>query len=269
MQMINTIIVDDEPLALSLLKAKLNRFEQINIIGECKNGREAIEKTLDLAPDLLFLDIHMPGIDGFEVIKKLQSDMMPLVIFATAYEQYALDAFDVNAVDYILKPLDDDYLVRAIERATKRLANEDQSNRQDQKSKVLGALNAIENQAHQATPTAYNGKPLEKKVVIKDGGEITVVKQQDIEWIDAAGDYCCLHANGQTHIKRTTVRELLQELDETKFKRIHRSTIVNFDKIVKVHPLPKSEYYLELSGGEKTKASRTYKDVVRAFLTTQ
>jgi two-component system LytT family response regulator len=114
---LKTLIVDDEPLALKLLRAKLNKIVEVVIVGECKNGREAIAATLDLAPDLIFLDIQMPGLDGFDVVKGLQSDILPLIVFTTAYEQYALDAFDVQAVDYILKPIDEERIVRAVKRA--------------------------------------------------------------------------------------------------------------------------------------------------------
>jgi two-component system LytT family response regulator len=121
MRKLRTLIVDDEPLALRLLKSKLSKIDCIDVVGECKNGREAIAATLDLAPDLLFLDIQMPGINGLDVVKKLQNDVVPPVVFTTAYEQYALDAFDVHAVDYILKPLDDERIQRAVDRAVQRL----------------------------------------------------------------------------------------------------------------------------------------------------
>ena len=124
---LRTLIVDDEPLAIKLLSAKLSKIAEIEIVGECKNGREAIAATLDLAPDLIFLDIQMPGLNGFDVVKGIQSDILPLIVFTTAYEQYALDAFDVQAVDYILKPIDDERIGRAVQRAIQRLNVTDQS----------------------------------------------------------------------------------------------------------------------------------------------
>ncbi|MGL1955772.1 MAG: LytTR family DNA-binding domain-containing protein [Colwellia sp.] len=266
MSKLRTIIVDDEPLALNLLRAKLNKVAEIEIIAECKNGKEAIEKTMDLAPDLLFLDIQMPGVDGFGVIKRLQSDIVPLVIFTTAFEQYALDAFDVHAVDYILKPIDEERINRAIQRASIRFEKEEF----EHKSRIIGAIdtiNKIENStsANQSSQGQNKGN-LEHKIIIKDRDDITLLKQADIEWIDAAGDYCCLHAQGITHIKRSTLKNLLKDLDPSIFKRVHRSTIVNLNYIQKVIPHTKGEYFLKLGEYDQVKVSRNYREVIKDFL---
>lgn len=267
---LKTLIVDDEPLALKLLRAKLNKIPEIEIIGECKNGREAIAATLDLAPDLIFLDIQMPGLNGFDVVKGLQSDILPLIVFTTAYEQYALDAFDVHAVDYILKPIDDERIVRAVQRAQERLEGVEV---QDNKPRILGAIDSInQRQSPELAPNRRksdrdsSSAQVEKKIVIKDRDEITILKQSEIEWVDAAGDYVCLHAEGQTHIKRSTLKELLAELDENIFKRVHRSTIVNLNFIDKVIPHTKGEFFLLLGEFEKIKVSRNYKDAIKHFL---
>ena len=270
MQKLRTIIVDDEPLALSLLRAKLNKIPEIEIIAECKNGREAIDKTLDLAPDLIFLDIQMPGIDGFGVIEKLQSDIVPLVIFTTAFEQYALDAFDVHAVDYILKPIDAERINRAVERAFLRYNTEENT---EHKSRIIGAIDSInerENHLSQSSQgqssLGQNNGNLEHKIIIKDRDDITLLKQADIEWVDAAGDYCCLHAQGVTHIKRSTLKNLLEDLDPSIFKRVHRSTIVNLNYIQKVIPHTKGEYFLKLGEYDQVKVSRNYREVIKDFL---
>jgi len=267
---LKTLIVDDEPLALKLLRAKLNKIADIEIVGECKNGREAIAATLDLAPDLIFLDIQMPGLNGFDVVKGLQSDILPLIIFTTAYEQYALDAFDVHAVDYILKPIDDERILRAVQRAQERLEGLDS---QDNKPRILGAIDSINQRENTVFPTnrRLSDQPssnqfVDKKIVIKDRDEITILKQSDIEWVDAAGDYVCLHSQGETHIKRSTLKELLAELDENVFKRVHRSTIVNLNFIDKVIPHTKGEFFLLLGEFEKIKVSRNYKDSIKHFL---
>jgi len=267
---LKTLIVDDEPLALKLLRAKLNKIADIEIVGECKNGREAIAATLDLAPDLIFLDIQMPGLNGFDVVKGLQSDILPLIIFTTAYEQYALDAFDVHAVDYILKPIDDERILRAVQRAQERLEGLDS---QDNKPRILGAIDSINQRENTEFPTnrRLSDQPssnqfVDKKIVIKDRDEITILKQSDIEWVDAAGDYVCLHSQGETHIKRSTLKELLAELDENVFKRVHRSTIVNLNFIDKVIPHTKGEFFLLLGEFEKIKVSRNYKDSIKHFL---
>jgi two-component system LytT family response regulator len=270
MTKLKTLIVDDEPLALKLLRAKLNKIPDIEIVGECKNGREAIAATLDLSPELIFLDIQMPGLDGFDVVKGLQSDILPLIVFTTAYEQYALDAFDVHAVDYILKPIDDERIVRAVQRAQERLEGVDT---QEDKPRILGAIDSINQRKNSETSSNKNIPSLspmntfvDKKIVIKDRDEITILKQSDIEWVDAAGDYVCLHSQGETHIKRSTLKELLSELDDNIFKRVHRSTIVNLNFIDKVIPHTKGEFFLLLGEFEKIKVSRNYKDAIKHFL---
>lgn len=279
---LKTIIVDDEPLALKLLRVKLNKHPEIEIIAECQNGREAIAATLKLAPDLIFLDIQMPGVDGFGVIKKLQTDVVPLVIFVTAYEQYALDAFDVNAVDYILKPIEDDYIHRAINRAIARF---NQNSGKENKARIISAIDSINKveESHQQMQTpvlctndytngstgsssSINTTALERKIVIKDRDGITLLKQPDIEWVDAAGDYTCLHVAGVTHIKRCTLKDLLTDLDPKIFKRVHRSTIVNLNYIKKVIPHTKGEYFLQLGEFDQIKVSRNYKEAIKSYL---
>lgn len=271
---IRTLIVDDEPLALKLLNAKLSKLDNIDIIGECKNGKEAVEKVLELQPDLLFLDIQMPGMSGLEVIQAIQGDLMPIVVFATAYEQYAIDAFNANAVDYILKPIDDERVKRAVERASQRL---NLSKQQDNKLALLNATQEIKYKTlHkiEQLETSDSIKPnrtLDKpnaysKIVVKDRDEIHILEQDQIQWIDAAGDYACIHCNGETHIKRITLKELLEELDPDMFKRVHRSTIVNLNSITKVLPRTKGEFFLQLGEHEKVKVSRNYKEVIKDFL---
>lgn len=266
MNKLRTIIVDDEPLARDILRAKLNKIPEIEIIAECKNGREAISATIELSPDILFLDIQMPGIDGFGVIKNLQADVMPLVVFTTAYEQYALDAFEVHAVDYILKPIDADRIQRAVNRVQERLVLNE---RVDNKYHLIGAIDAINERERQLQAINFPltvEDNLVKKVVIKERDDITILKQSDIEWVDAAGDYVCLHAGGVTHIKRCTLKSLLDDLDQSVFKRVHRSTIVNLNFVEKVIPQAKGEFILKLGEYDDVKVSRNYKDVIKDFL---
>ncbi|MCW8863739.1 MAG: LytTR family DNA-binding domain-containing protein [Colwellia sp.] len=271
MAKLRTIIVDDEPLALNFLRAKLAKTPDIEIIAECKNGREAIQATMDLAPDLIFLDIQMPGIDGFGVIKKLQSDIVPMVVFTTAFEQYALDAFDVHAVDYILKPIDEERIQRAVQRALVRFESDEET---FNKSRIISAIDTINERENtnpaiaQSTSTAKpDAGKVERKIVIKDRDDITLLKQTDIEWVDAAGDYVCLHAQGVTHIKRCTLKNLLEDLDPEMFKRVHRSTIVNLNYIQKVIPHTKGEFFLKLGEYDQVKVSRNYREVIKSFLT--
>jgi two-component system LytT family response regulator len=242
------------------MKSKLRKYDSIEVIAECKNGQEAIDAVREFEPDLLFLDIQMPKINGFEVIQKIQSELTPMVVFATAYEQYALDAFKVNAVDYILKPLDNEQLERAITKAEQRAFQIDKT---IEKSNLISAIEAIRH--HQDHANKPNAK-VDKKIVVKDGDQITLINQDDIKWVDAAGDYCCLHANGETHIKRIPLTELLEQLEPGDFKRVHRSTIINLKFISKIQSLPKGEFFVELGTHERVKVSRTYKDAIRDYL---
>jgi len=272
---LRTLIVDDEPLALKLVSSKLSKVPQVSVVGECKNGREAIQAIMELEPDLVFLDIQMPGVSGLEVIKQTQEAIMPLVVFTTAYEEYALEAFDANAVDYILKPLDNERLARAVARALDlHQAKEAADN--SNKANILQAIEHIDQSRSKKVTwsardtldaeSAENAATL-KKLVVKDRDEIHLIKHSDVAWIDAAGDYICIHANGQTYIKRSTLKEALDELDDKVFKRIHRSTIVNLKAIEKVLPHTKGEFFLVMNGDHKIKVSRNYKDVIRSFLT--
>ena len=270
MSKIRSIIVDDEPLALSLLKAKLNKLGNVEIIAECCNGREAVNKIVELSPELVFLDIEMPGLNGLDVVKSLQADVLPLVVFTTAYEQYAIKAFDIHAVDYVLKPIDLERIEIAVKRAEERLNSQVENL---EKSRIVEAISNI-SQIENVTGTKLMGVPedqtnvpvKEKKIVIKERDEITLLKQENISWVDAAGDYCCIHAEGETHIKRTTLKNLLADLDPDKFKRIHRSTIVNLDYIEKVIPHTKGEFFLILGEYDRIKVSRNYREVIKTFL---
>lgn len=270
MTKLRTLIVDDEPLALDLLRFHLNTISEIEIVAECANGKQAIDATMELAPDLMFLDIEMPGINGFDVVEKLQADMLPLIVFATAYEQYALQAFDIHAVDYILKPLDEERIRRAVRHALERFEIAEDHG---QKPKIIGALDEIKQRAagvthsdleHAQHISKHDGR--ERKIVVKDRDAITLLKQEDIEWIDAAGDYVCLHVGGVTHIMRNTMKELLRQLDPAIFRRVHRSTIVNINRIEKVTPHTKGEFFLHLGEFDQIKVSRNYRDAIKSFL---
>ncbi|MEP5765170.1 MAG: response regulator transcription factor [Halieaceae bacterium] len=270
MPALRTVIVDDEPLARRLMRSLLEAMPDIDLVGECKNGREAIELTLDLAPDLLILDIQMPGISGFDVVKELQSDLMPMVIFCTAFQRYAVDAFDLHAVDYVLKPIDGRRLERALARAQQRMRDRNES--EERKSPLLGAIDEISKKvagkpASRATgQSSSDGLVADRKIAIKDNDSTVLVDIDDIDWVDAAGDYMCIHVKGQTLIMRSTLKNLMSRLDEDKFKRIHRSTVVNLDRIIKATPLNKGEYLLDLDCDEQLKVSRNYRQAIKIFL---
>jgi two-component system LytT family response regulator len=267
---LRTIIVDDEQLARRLLRSVLNDMPEIDLIAECSNGREAIERTRELVPDLLILDIQMPGMTGFDVVKELQSDLMPNVIFCTAYQRYALDAFDLHAVDYILKPVDEVRLQRAVARAVQRT---DAKNReQDRKSPLVGAIDEIarkvagRSRSNSSADPLRDGGAIDRKLAIKMQDSTLLIDIDDIDWVDAAGDYMCIHVKGETLILRSTLKSLMSRLDSGKFKRIHRSTLVNLDRIVKVTALKKGEFMLDLGSDERIKVSRNYRDAIKQFL---
>ncbi len=270
MRKLRTIIVDDEPLARKLLRVLLEQIPEIELISECKNGREAVAATQELEPDLLFLDIQMPGISGFDVIKKLQADLMPMVIFCTAYQRYALDAFDLHAVDYLLKPVDETRLLRAVQRACDRFLLEGEDGQH--KPALIGAIDEIAKKAGGSFEagigqTGADGQLLsDNKIAIKDHDSTVLIDTNDIDWVDAAGDYMCIHAEGVTHVMRSTLKSLMSRLDPDKFKRIHRSTVVNLDRIEKVTAQKKGEYTLHLDCDEQLKVTRNYRDAIKVFL---
>ncbi|MDX2418423.1 MAG: LytTR family DNA-binding domain-containing protein [Xanthomonadales bacterium] len=267
---LKTIVVDDESLARKLMLSYLEEFPEIEVLAECSNGREAVTAVLELEPDLMFLDIRMPGFNGFEVIKKIQPEILPMVIFCSAYERYALDAFEVHAVDYIVKPLDEQRLHLAVMRAVSRY-NEDLHSGGN-KGFLLGAIDAITSNVEERTAVnqtirnvSLSADP-ERKIIIKDRDSIKLIKTDSIAWVDAAGDYMCVHADGETHIMRCTMKQLLKELDADVFKRVHRSTIVNLKCIEEVIPHTKGEYFLQIDNGERIKVSRKYRGTIKSFL---
>ena len=265
---LRTIIVDDEALALRGLKHRLNKVDDVAIIAEARNGREALKTIKDLQPDLVFLDIQMPGMGGFEVLAELQQENMPAIVFVTAYNEYAIKAFEANALDYLLKPIEDSRLHEAIFRVRENL---DQKRALRHKQSLLRLVSNMTGE-NVSTMQELSTKGIEKlmkkevvKLAIKDGGRTTLVPQDQIEWIDAAGDYMCVHAGGETHIMRKTMKELEAELDPDLLQRIHRSTIVNVNQVREMQSHINGEYFLTLQCGHIIKLSRTYKDKLKYF----
>lgn len=264
------IVVDDEPLARKLLVTFLEETPEVEVLAECANGREAITAVLEQEPDLMFLDVRMPGLNGFEVIRKIQPELLPMVIFCTAFERYALDAFDVHAVDYIVKPVDNERIHLAVKRALERYNAGGQKG--GNKPALIGAMDAIEGNVARRQPVRQQGdeasqeQGAERKIAIKDTDSIKLIKIDTISWVDAAGDYMCVHAEGETHIMRCTMKHLLEELGDESFQRVHRSTIVNLNCVEEVIPHTKGEYFLQLQNGGKIKVSRNHRSVIKAFL---
>ncbi len=244
------LIVDDEPLARRGVSLRLQKFVDIEIVGECGDGLSAMEKILELSPDVVFLDVQMPGMNGFEVLRSLPEENLPGVIFLTAYEQHALQAFEVHALDYLLKPVDDERFATAIDRA-RRLMNSASKTRMAER--ILAML----------------GRSSEKytsRFVVRMGSRIQIVRVEDTDWISAAGDYAELHVRGRAHLLRETMNSLQQKLDPAKFLRIHRSRMIRTGCIVELRGIDNREYMVKLSDGSEHRSSRTYADQLEEWL---
>ncbi len=264
---ISTIIVDDEPLAVQGLELRLQAFDDIAIVDRCANGREAIRAIRTLKPDLVFLDIQMPGFDGFSVVAGLADIEPPLFVFVTAFGEYALKAFDAQAVDYLMKPVDEERLSATIDRVRQRLTEKRSCGDSERLKEILIEVapdSMPDDLAIDADAPAANR--YEKILNIKDRGQIFRVDVADIERIDAAGDYMCIYTADQTLILRETMKDLERRLDPRKFQRIHRSTIVNLDNIKSVKPHTNGECFLVLGSNTQVKVSRSYREVVARFL---
>ncbi|GLX81832.1 LytR/AlgR family response regulator transcription factor [Thalassotalea eurytherma] len=269
---LTTIIVDDEPLARKGLRVRLNKRSDINIVAECSNGREAINTIKELTPDLVFLDIQMPGMSGFEVLESLiqQQICLPNIVFVTAFDQYALKAFEVHALDYLLKPADEARIKQAIDKVQQKIQSDIDKQHKDQLlhfvSDVTG--NNYEQLIEGLEKEEINNIPSYSDILpIKDAGEVSRVPVKSIMWIDAAGDYMCVHTTDTTHILRKTMKELEESLDPRQFIRCHRSIIVNKHFIAKFCSQVNGEYYLVMKNDKELKVSRSYKDKVKKAVT--
>ena len=261
---IRTIIVDDEKLAIQGLQLRLDKFPDVEVIETCANGREAIRKIKTEKPDLVFLDVQMPGFDGFSVVKGVMEIDPPLFVFVTAYEEHAIRAFEANAINYLMKPVDEDKLADTLERVRTRLAEKRSAEEAEKLKDVLAevAPDAIENMPGDEESTGR----YEKLINVKDRGQIFRVDVDTIEHIEAAGDYMCIYTGDNSLILRETMKDLERRLDPRVFQRVHRSTIVNLDQVRQVRPHTNGECFLVLDSGAEVKVSRSYRDVVARFV---
>ena len=256
---LRVLLVDDEQLSTDLLASIVNKTSGFEVAGIRKNGREAIEALHKDHFDVVLMDIQMPGLTGLEVVERTQADRLPAVIFATAYDEFACKAFDLHAVDYVVKPFDPTRVQMALERAAERVAA---SGWMSGKDGPIGAIAEIRQAAAEATPQTSTESG---RLPIKDGGHTYLLDPEAIEWIDAAGDYMCVHAEGAVHILRSTMKDLEAKLS-TDFVRIHRSTIVNVRKVRAVDTLPKGECLLHLSEDVTVRVSRNYRSAIQHLL---
>ena len=240
---IRTLIVDDEPLARRKIRRMLARDPEVEILADCSNGREATAAIGAHKPDLVFLDVQMPEIDGFDVLESITPLRMPFVIFVTAYDQYALRAFEVSAVDYLVKPFDRRRFEMALQRAKSRLANERGSDLNQQTLALLEELKARSSHT--------------ERLVIKAGGRAFFLKTDEIDWIEAEGKYVRLHVGKESYLVREAIGSMESQLDPKKFPRIHRSTIVNIDRVRELQPWFHNEYRVILKDGTELMLSRS------------
>ena len=269
MDKLRCIIADDEPLALELMESLLRPHTDLEIAAVCRNGREALAAIRNEQPDLAFLDIEMSGLNGFDVIRRLQPETMPAIVFTTAFNQYAIDAFEIHAVDYVLKPLNAERLGMAIERARQRLTGE-QRLKVEKKASIMGAIDKMAGASDTAETLLPEDRAQDqgeaKKLLIRDSGKTHVVDPAAIDWVDAAGDYMCIHVGSETLVARMTMKKLEELLDERMFARIHRSTLVNVSNIQKIEHVGKGDSILHLPNDVTLKASRSYREHLMELL---
>ena len=232
---IRAMIVDDEPLSRSIISTLLREDGEIEIIGECGSGTEAVRNICALRPDLLFLDIQMPGCDGFDVLEQLGTAVPKAVIFVTAHDRYAMKAFDAEALGYLLKPFDDSRFAKTLERGK---------------------------------AVVRDGRKQSSRLVLKSNGKFTVIRTEDIDWIEAADYYACLHVKGRSHLIRRSLADLESELDAGLFSRIHRSTIVNLARVSELTSDANGDYEVVLLDGIRARLSRSYREQFQTKLGT-
>jgi two-component system LytT family response regulator len=243
---VRILIVDDEPLARDSIRLVLEAMDDIEITGQATNAAEAVEAIRDTSPDVVLLDVHMPDADGFHVIDAIGADAMPVVVFVTAYDSHAIRAFDVHAIDYVLKPFEDERLIEAVDRATRWLRVEEPQ-RDDRLDKVVREVRS-------------GGQPYATRIMVREGDRIRFVRVDSIDWVEAANNNVVLHVGDRRHRIRSTLKGLADQLDPTRFVRIHRSTIINLDRVREVQPWFGGDYIAILEDGRKLKVSRTYRE---------
>jgi two-component system, LytTR family, response regulator len=248
---IQTLIVDDELWARRRIASLLKAEPDMRVVGECSTGADAVQSILTHLPDLIFLDVQMPKMDGFEVLDAVPSKRLPLVVFATAYDKYALQAFDVHAVDYLLKPFDAERFRKALNRAR----DDFQLKNELAQDKLRALLESVQ-----------NDRKFLRRLVVKSGGRIVFVRSSDVDWLEASGNYVTLHVGRESHLFRTTMNAIEPKLHPEQFVRIHRSAIVNLDRVKEVQPWFHGEQLLVLKDGTKIHVGRGFRSRLETLL---
>jgi len=264
MKMIRTLIVDDEPLARQTIHLLLQGDPEIKIIAECGDGAQAVKLIFETKPDLVFLDIQMPEMDGFEVLAKIRPERAPVVIFVTAFDSYAIQAFDAQALDYLLKPFVDARFRKAVKRAKEMV-------RQQEFNDLSRSLVALieDHKSRKESPGRHGGESERGHVnrfMIKAGGRIAFVKTDEVDWIEADEYYVRLHVGSKSHMLRETMNDLETQLDPRKFVRIHRSAIVNIDRVKEMHHRSKGDYSVILHNGTQLRLTRSRRQQIQSLL---
>ncbi len=249
---IRAVIVDDEPLARERIRSLVGQEPDLELVGEAGYGQAAVELVRREKPDLVFLDVQMPGLDGFGVLQALGDEVPPAVIFVTAYDQYALQAFDVHALDYLLKPFNSRRFKKAVLRARTELTREHPP---EVNERLLSLLEGLR-----------SGRRPPERIVLKSAGRVSFLKVDEVDWVEAEGNYVRLHVGAHSHLLRETMKNIEGRLDPDRFIRIHRSTIVNTDRIKELHPLFHGEYAVILRDGTRLTASRGPDNKLRRLL---
>lgn len=253
-EVIRTIIADDERLAREKLRILLTSEPKVKVVAECRDGRQTISALRKHCADLLLLDIQMPGMDGFQVLSELSPEEMPVVIFTSAYDQYAIRAFETHALDYLLKPFDRERLHHAIERARSEL---NKSQEREITHRLLSLLSRVKSEV----PAS-----LDDRLVIKAKGRVVFLSLDEIDWIEASANYVRLNVGQESHLFRETISRISERLNPNRFIRIHRSTIVNIRKIKELIPVNSGEYIVVLKSGKELSCSRGYRAAVQSII---
>jgi two-component system, LytTR family, response regulator len=244
---IRTLIVDDEPLSRERIRALLAAYREIEVIGECGDGQQAVQTILTERPDLVFLDVQMPELDGFEVVRTVSDEYVPAIVFVTAFDHYALRAFEVHPVDYLLKPIHPERFDKAVRHAIERLASPDRQ--------LLDFVRRLRQE-----------RRYPQRFVVRSAGRISFVRISNVDWIDAADNYVRLHAGGREHLVRDTLTAFESKVNPEKFVRVHRSIIINLDRVESIEPHAHGEYVVTMKDGARLTTSRSYSDRLRLIL---
>ena len=243
---IRTVVVDDEDLARERMQTLLEQQPDIEIVGLCADGTSAVEMIDRERPDLVFLDVQMPGMDGFEVVQNIDAEHLPAIVFVTAYDGHALRAFEINALDFLLKPFDQARFEKALERARSQV-NRDRSSLTD--ARLMSLLEGL-----------HEDRKYPERLIVKSGGRVFFVRSEDIDWVEASGNYVKIHAKGEAHLIRESMKNMEAKLDAKTFVRIHRSAIVNIDRIKELEPWFHGEYVVIMRDGTRLTASRVFSE---------